>query len=99
MKHVPSTIDRQLIGKPELRARVDALAIDYGMTVDEFIAAIAELGIHVHRSSAARYRAKRRPRRHGPISPMTAAVIAKVLTMSGRELHDLATRLGAKVED
>jgi hypothetical protein len=98
MKRTPSTIDRQLVGQPAVRDRVDAMAIDYGTTTDEFIAAIAPLGIKVHPSSAARYRAKLRLRRHGPISPLAAAVIVKVLTLTRGEQQALANRLGVKVE-
>ena len=96
-RYKPSTIDRQLIGKPELRMQVEALAMDYGLTIEELVVELAKLGIPVSRTSAGRYRLRLRPCRSGPISPLAAGIIAKVLTLRGNELIDLAKRLNVKV--
>ena len=97
MKHRPGTIDRQLIGRPELRQKVEEAATDYGLTTDEFVQCLAELGVQAHRSAASRYRVKLRPRRHGPVSPLLAALIAHLFRMTRGQQQQQARQWGVKV--
>lgn len=100
MREKPSNIDRQLIGKADVRAKAVELAIDYGLTVEEFMGAIQMIGVKVSsRSAAARWRVRQRPAKPGgPISQLAAAIIAKVITLRGKALVDLAKHLGVRLD-
>lgn len=69
------TVAREKIFRREL------LAANFGLTTDDFVARLAQLGLKTSRSAAARYRMRIAPRRGGPVSPLAAQVIAKVLTL------------------
>jgi hypothetical protein len=85
-------VDLGLAGKPKLRARLEALASDAGVSVDELHAAIVAAGIKTSRSGVGRWR-----RRYQPGVGLLARVIAAVLKLPPSRLRELAVRLGVSL--
>jgi hypothetical protein len=93
----PSQIDLSLKGKPKLRARLEVMAADAGVTGVEIEKTLRKAGIVVNMRSVWRWRARYLPMRFSVSRNVLARVIAEVLKMTPPQLRGLAKHLGVSL--
>ena len=92
-------IDTHLVGKPQLRARLEAMVNDPGVTIDSLRTTAAASGIRVSRSAAARWMLCTRKRIANRSGALLGAVIGRVIALDTPALKALAKQLRVKVKN
>ena len=91
-------IDQALYGKPKLRAQLEAVAADPGVSIAKVKRAARRMGIDSSRTAVGRWMQGTRRRAGGSSQTLLAAVIRKVIDLDETELAALAKRLGVPMK-